>query len=190
MTSDSVLALREGSNLWDKLEGEPHGSWEAFKEYRNLPCGGRSVDKVAETLQKNVSGLRRWSKKWRWAERADAFDAHLESFEIDAIQFARLEASKRRINLADKLLSVAEAQLQRWLDDIDCGIRLDLSPYEVTRIIEIGYKIDRLERGESTDNTAVVIKDQRLTDLSQEQLMERAQCVLKEILEKRMPKSP
>jgi hypothetical protein len=184
MASCNILTLPEGAKLWDKLEGEPHGSWEAFREYRNLPAGGRSVDKVAEILGKNVSGLRRWSKRWRWAERAEAFDVHLDTFEIDAIQFTRLEAAKRRISLADKLLSVAEAQLQRWLDDIDCGVKLDLSPYEVTRIIEIGYKIDRLERGESTENMAVKMTE-RLTDLSQDQLMEKAQCILKEILEKR-----
>jgi len=187
-----VLALTpmDGSHLWDKLEGEPQGSWDAFKAFRDMPAGKRSVKRVSEELSKNESGLRRWSKKWHWTERAAAFDAHLETLGMDVIQLERIEASKRRIKLADNLLAVAEAQLNHWLEDIQCGIKLDLTPYEVARIIKIGYKIDRLERGESTDNMAVAIKNgERLTDMSQEQLMERAQCILEQILTKQK-KSP
>jgi hypothetical protein len=182
--AEHVLALKpmDGSHLWDKINGEPQASFDAFKTYRDMPAGKRAVIRVAEALGKNESGLRRWSKKWRWAERAAAFDAHLETIGMDAIQMERVEAAKRRIKLADSLLAVAEAQLQRWLDDIANEIKLDLTPYELARIIEIGYKIDRLERGESTDNMAVAIKGERLTDMTQEQLMERAQCILEQIL--------
>jgi len=187
MTETHVLALnpkKDGTNVWDRLEGEPEAAWDAFKEYRELAPDERTVVAVARKMDKNESGLRRWSKRYQWAERARAFDGHLDTIEIDAILLERVEASKRRIKLADSLLQVAEAQLQSWLDDLSCGIKLDLTPYEVARIIEIGYKIDRLERGESTDNMAVKIRDDRLTDLTQEELMERARCILENILTK------
>ena len=119
-----------------------------------------------------------------------ALDEHLNTVGIDIITMERVEASKRRIKLADSLLSVAEYQLQSWLDDLRANVKLDLTPYEVARIIEIGYKIDRLERGESTDNMAVAIKGERLTDMTEAQLMERAQCILEEMLKKRQISPP
>lgn len=177
-------------HVWDRLDGEPNGSWEAFLTYREQPLSDRTVGAVAKLLGKNESGLRRWSKKWQWESRALALDEHLNTVGIDIITMERVEASKRRIRLADSLLSVAEYQLQSWLDDLKANVKLDLTPYEVARIIEIGYKIDRLERGESTDNMAVAIKGERLTDMTEAQLMERAQCILEEMLKKRQISPP
>jgi hypothetical protein len=191
--AENALALKvaDGSHLWDKLDGEPQLSFDAFKTFRELPAGKRTVRETAVIIAKNESGLRRWSKKWRWAERAEAMDVYLETLGMDVITMERIAASKRRIKLADNLLAIAEAQLNSWLEDIQANVKLDLTPYEVARIIEIGYKIDRLERGESTDNMAVAIKNgERLTDMTEGQLMERAQCILQEILTKRQIKSP
>ena len=181
-TTDAIVL--DGTHEWERQEGEPLAAWNAFRAYRDLQPGkARSVKRATEALDMQESGFRRWSKKWRWPERALAWDDHLDTIGMDAVVFERAEASKRRIKLADSILSVAEHQLQTWLDDIECGVKIDLTPYEVAKLIEIGYKIDRLERGESTDNMAVSM-DARLTDMTQEQLMERAKCILEGMLQK------
>jgi hypothetical protein len=183
-----TATVNDGTHEWERQEGEPLAAWNAFRAYRDLPPGkARSVKRAAEALSMQESGFRRWSKKWRWPARSEAWDAHLDAAGVSAIEFERTEAAKRRIKLADSILRVAEHQLQTWIDDIECGIKIELTPYEVAKLIEIGYKIDRLERGESTDNMAVNM-DARLTDMTQEQLMERAKCILEGMLEKQLMK--
>lgn len=58
---------------WDIQEGESAKAYEAFAVYRDLGAE-RSIERVAETLHKDHTFLRKWSARYQWVERARAFD--------------------------------------------------------------------------------------------------------------------
>lgn len=66
---------------WDRLPDEPPRAYEAFCFYLELGMR-RSLDRLGRerypgpgTRKRGRTGrLETWSKRWRWRERADAFD--------------------------------------------------------------------------------------------------------------------
>jgi hypothetical protein len=66
---------------WERQEGESTKSWAAFQLYRDLPPMERSIqraysDQTGKTnrAQSTQSHWRVWSSRWRWVERAAAWD--------------------------------------------------------------------------------------------------------------------
>lgn len=58
---------------WLRQPGESGKAYEAFCVYRDLGAG-RSVQKVVEKLSKSRALISRWSTRYKWQERADAWD--------------------------------------------------------------------------------------------------------------------
>jgi hypothetical protein len=89
---------------WIRRSGESSPAYEAFLAYRDLGRD-RSIDRAALALKGGLSPgdgrpssgrLRGWSSRWRWVERARAWDAFLQA-ERDkvAIREARKWESRR-----------------------------------------------------------------------------------------------
>jgi hypothetical protein len=60
---------------WEQLDGEGDKAFEAFTVYRDSGIP-RSLPEVSRRSAKSVPLIKRWSAKYRWAERARAWDAH------------------------------------------------------------------------------------------------------------------
>lgn len=74
----NVPAVRDEPLLpWEKQKGEPGTAFWAFSVYRDLGPR-RSLTKVGEIAGETgvaaASSVERWSSRWKWVERADAWD--------------------------------------------------------------------------------------------------------------------
>ena len=76
---------------WDKnLELDTRRSYEAFQVYLELG-DRRTLDKVAEIVDKTPSLIYRWSQKGKWVSRAEQYDTRLQQIAQDFIEDTRQE---------------------------------------------------------------------------------------------------
>jgi hypothetical protein len=92
--------------IWKRSPGESGPAYQAAVIYFQMGAD-RSCLAVSKKLGKNVSLMERWSKKWSWVARANAFDAHLEAGEL--AEFAQ-RAGERYMQ---KLSEMQSAQLEK-----------------------------------------------------------------------------
>ena len=93
-----------------------------------VPYEKRSLRKTAEALGMNKRTIANQSAKWDWVRRCEAYDAHVDRMNREAN-----EAAIRLLTMPDDEISAAE----------------------LARIVDVGVKVERLSRGESTENQAV-----------------------------------
>lgn len=124
---------------WDRQSGESRQAFAALRAY--IEAGPtRSLRKVAEELAKSEALLKRWSARWGWAVRSDAYDRAMASAHDQAAVAARQEMAVRHAALAVRLLdAVAER-----LSTLDVA---RLRPAELVRMVEVAVRVERLARG-------------------------------------------
>ena len=95
--------------IWDRQPGESYPAFEAFQTYLTH----RSYCKVAEELTKSTTLIKRWAKKHRWRERADAWDSEIsrQAMERASEDFAAMV--ERQITIGRMLQSRAANAIQR-----------------------------------------------------------------------------
>lgn len=117
----------------------------------------RSLRKLAKDLELNTSTLAEISKKHTWQERIVAFDAYVDKASQHN-QIAQVKAMKRRqIVLALRAQKVAEKGLKKLLRDMDDEHLLrKLTPEGLSKILDTGCRLERLNRDEPEQNLEVV----------------------------------
>lgn len=95
--------------IWDRQPGESYPAFEAFQTYLTH----RNYSKVADELTKSTTLIKRWAKKHRWRERADAWDSEIsrQAMERASEDFAAMV--ERQINIGRMLQSRAANAIQR-----------------------------------------------------------------------------
>ncbi len=143
-------------NPWDQQPNESSKAFERFVLYRDMGAG-RSLRKLAKDLELNPSTLADISTKHKWQERIVAFDAYIDKASQHN-QIAQVKAMKRRqIMLALRAQKVAERGLKKLLKDIDDDTILrKLSAEGLSKILDIGCRLERLNRDEPEHNVEVV----------------------------------
>jgi hypothetical protein len=71
--------------VWERMPAERARAYEAAREYFKMGPK-RSHAAVARALNKEVSQIQRWSKRWLWVSRAKAYDDHLARLEQNEIE--------------------------------------------------------------------------------------------------------
>lgn len=139
--------------LWERMVSEPEDAWRAFKAFRDArpPRKQRSVVGFGTMI------ICQWYNEYKWPERADAFDRHMEHItllereaqlkqsakDVSAEHMAMLQSARHLAQKElDKLLAVA--------NDSNTDAPL-LRPTDVIKLSEMVIKLDRLVRGESTE---------------------------------------
>lgn len=95
--TEPIEFLDETVEAWERQPGEPEKAYRAFGLYRDAliegGIGKRSQRAVLASLYPNrdpslarTRDIGLWSIKWRWVERAQAFDAHLEAVKLEAFR--------------------------------------------------------------------------------------------------------
>lgn len=136
---------------WERQKSENFKRFEAFKEYRDMGPD-RSYTAVAEKLQKSLTLMRRWAKEDNWKDRVAAYDDYLDKLELKKQEEERKKMTKRHINLA---LSVQN----KLVDKLNNLKGSEIKVQDIPKFLETAVKIERLSRGESTENHAVTGKD-------------------------------
>ncbi len=101
-----------GGNPWDRQPGESAKAFDAFGVYLNLGPT-RSITKVAQTLNKSRTWLGTWSSKYKWVDRALAWDADVRKTELLETAEELKQSRKRRIQTAQTIHTLAVRELQR-----------------------------------------------------------------------------
>lgn len=68
-------------NLWQRQPNESDKAFEAFTAYRDLGPQ-RSIDKLRAVIPKNRALLGRWSAKFDWVARVQAYDDSLDDKQL------------------------------------------------------------------------------------------------------------
>lgn len=101
---------------WERQPGESAPAYAAAWEYFQMGSE-RSLATVARKFNKSKTLLARWSTRWRWTERAEAYDRHLYRLELQAQNkaiAAEVEMwEKRRSEQREREWSAAEALVSR-----------------------------------------------------------------------------
>lgn len=143
-------------NLWDQQPKESSKAFERFALYRDMGAG-RSLRKLAKDLELNPSTLADFSKKHSWQERVSAFDAYIDRASQHN-QVVQVKAMKRRqIALALRAQKLAEKGIKRLFRDMDDEqIIRKLTPEGLSRILDAGCRLERLNRDEAEHNVELL----------------------------------
>lgn len=108
---------------WDRIEakgkkkGETACQYDAFHTYLLLPATERSISKAAAKLrpEKNntttTSLFKRYSKRWKWVERAAAYDTHVAEQETRLAERRRVGMLERRLKFEERVQDILEKRV-------------------------------------------------------------------------------
>ena len=126
--------LQELSPVWEKMKGESQKAYAAFCIYRDLGVA-RSQVKVSQELGKSVTLVARWSKKWQWVARTEAFDRYTD----DELQKERMadvkDAMKQHTQMSRNLAVRTYNALAQMFDvDVNGAVTTRLNPTDLVRL--------------------------------------------------------
>jgi hypothetical protein len=135
---------------WHRLveEGEGTKAYEAANVYFMLGPG-RSIAAVGQELRKSEGLLGRWSRAYRWVERAGQWDDHAASLERQRNEVERREARRRMLDSHARLGQRATSIASSWLDEFGEGgskTAADLTASEAVRLLEVAARVERESR--------------------------------------------
>lgn len=131
--------------LWERQEGESAQAFQAFAEYRNMGAE-RSLAKVAQKLGKSKPLMERWSSRWHWGIRVDAWDDEMDKCSCRELKKGITEMRKNHAGIAKAMLVKALQALQRTPVD-------EMTPQDIAKMVDVAAKLERISRGEATERT-------------------------------------
>jgi len=100
---------------------------------------GSSHDKLhqkySEGMSKKAQTLR-WSSRYAWVERAEAYDAYLDAIKRESNEDRVRKTAEEHIDVADKIMELALSKLA-LLEGTE------VKPHEVKGLIELSVKMKR-----------------------------------------------
>ncbi len=154
MGKKNRAAPQQPPKPWERQEGEGPQAFRAFAAYRDSGTGGakRSLTKTAQSLTKSDGSpysdgtLKQWSRKWNWQERVAAWDDEMDRQTREELAKGITGMMKNHVGIAQAMLTKALKALQRIPED-------ELTAQDITRMVDIASKLERLSRGEATERT-------------------------------------
>lgn len=133
---------------WDRQPGETTLSYNYFTVYRDLGPVERTEPAVAKIIHRAVSVVKSHKQRNNWKARAIAYDTWFELQLREASEVARIEMAKRQAQIGMTM----QERATEGLDALDLAVEPDANA--IARLATDGVKIERLARGESTENVA------------------------------------
>ena len=158
---------------------ESNKAFAAFKTYLDLGPE-RTLVTVAEQHGKSRQMIERWSRRFDWPARVQAYAAHLADVERKAIEGLALEKAvewnkvHEALKIAEwqrhkKLIALADEMIARWeANKQKCG-----TLEGVARLLDLASKLGRLASGMPTDRTEVTTEVQGKIDVEWEIALKR-----------------
>jgi hypothetical protein len=105
--------------IWEKRDDETSKAYDWFCKYRDMGPD-RSLIKLSQKYNRGdtyKSQLAKWSRKYKWTTRVEAYDAHLEDLKRNENENRVLKSLEQQIELADTVMEKCLRNLA-VLDDI------------------------------------------------------------------------
>ena len=150
--------------LWEQQPGETANTFGYFTVYRDMrypkaqdgtaiidgsvPFQKRSLRKLAAMVGVNFRNIARHSENGDWQKRVEAYDAHVDRTIREANEAAIVKMRTEHALLAQQMIRKATKRLLTIPED-------QISAAELVRMVDVAVKVERLSRGESTENQAV-----------------------------------
>ena len=131
------------AEIWERQKNESSKAYAAFCVYRDLGPE-RSLDKALSEANKKPTNRRHWSRwmeKYRWYERAQAYDDYIE-------RKKRKEKEKAILEMADRHVKLSKAFQQRLAQRLQQIDPSELSPSDMAKWLDVATKLERLSIGE------------------------------------------
>src|SRR5262245_49372726 len=143
--------------LFEQQPRESNKAFAAFRVYLELGSE-RSLLAVADKLEKSASLIERWSRKFDWPARIQAYVAHLATVERAAIEGLAVAKAvewqkvHEAVRVAEwqrhqRLIALADEMIARWeKNKLKCG-----TLEGIARVLELATKLGRLAAGMPTE---------------------------------------
>ena len=120
---------------WEREPDELGRAYHGFRTFRDLGPT-RTIDKALEQLEVSKRTILRWSERYRWHERATAWDDEVHKT-IDDARLTRLrEMWENHVRIGQAATAKALAALQQMqVDHIPAGAAV--------RLLEMGTRLER-----------------------------------------------
>ena len=135
---------------WERQLGETSKSFAAFQKYLNL-SSRRTLGRVAEMSGCSAQNIERWSRKWSWVARVQAYDVIEEQKFREQTCRDRLAHSRRQIAIGQSLQSVAVAGVRELQDRLTQKLPLNLTPIELAALLKLGDELESRGLGTSRE---------------------------------------
>ena len=178
--------MKQESPKWEKVKNEQNKAYHLFCIYRDLGPF-RSIDKVVQKLDEDGTPLTRtqvgnYSSKWRWVERAEAYDDYRDEMQREANEEAVVEMNRRQAEEYKGLQGAVLNTMGRMDEEPEDPKAKPLTPNRAayfldacSRAYDRAAKGERLARGETTERTeeSQNVKHTGQVDVNLQDRMER-----------------
>jgi hypothetical protein len=157
---------------WERLSEEGDATYLAFRCYLEQ-APPRSIKAVAGLLQRSPSTIYKHSRRYRWQERAEAWDRAQAEVEAEAVLSEKARIVRDRLRLLSKALELGELRLDAVLEEVQTGVGEDARPdlKATTYLIDRALHYERLVLGEATERTETT-SDFDVDKLEPEEILE------------------
>ena len=125
---------------WERQEGETARAYEAFSEYRDMGAD-RSLAKVGQKLGKSKAQMEKWSKKYSWVVRVEAWDIEQDRLIREELMKNIGAMRKRHADIAVAMLTkAAKALLKIPVEEVKAS--------DISRMVDVASKLERISRGD------------------------------------------
>lgn len=157
---------------WERQDEEPETAYVAFKGYVYQTPPRRLVHSSVLHGTAQLSAL---YNEWRWAERALAYDRHVQKIRDAEREVLLKEDEKSRtaaqLTMIKGMQQVANRELAKLVRDTEASTAFGtIRVSELNKLIGQAITLERLIRGESTENISTV--DVNVKKLTLEELRE------------------
>lgn len=147
----------EGRTFWERLENESDEAYRAFSFYRDMGVTRTvkktaalyyhdAIEKVSIVNQGQMANLLRWSKRWMWVARVEAFD-------LEESRQRSLKKQKQRVESSDFQYSVGTLLLQRAVQTLRLLGPDEMIPLaQVPKYVQAGVQLQKLALGDPTSH--------------------------------------
>jgi hypothetical protein len=143
----TTLVLDPALDPWERQPKESARKHGQFVTYRDLGRA-RTLAKAAETLTLAHGHVRNTAAEYRWRERVEAWDRHLDRL----YEATWLEERRKAAESDAKILGAAIGKLAQRLGTLRAE---DLSPGDFIRLMDVAMRHRRVLFGDPTETIAV-----------------------------------
>lgn len=147
MSTNPPITLAPTLDPWERQPRESARKHGQFVTYRDLGRA-RTLAKAAENLTLAYGHVKNVAAEYRWRERVEAYDRHLDRL----YEATWLEERRRAAETDAKILGAAIGKLAQRLGTLRAD---DLSPGDFIRLMDVAMRHRRVLFGDPTETIAV-----------------------------------
>lgn len=182
--AEAPIDLDPGRDPWDQQPRESDRQYGRFLRYRDLGRM-RSLTAVSKTLtaigdKLTYNTIKYQSHRYRWTERAQAWDRHQDLTDSTRILQARREIIDKHLTAASALLYKALLAVKKIKSD-------DLDPADIVRWIKLAADLQIRAVGEPHQTIALTgpaggpVQIEDISSLTEEERIARSKEILSEM---------